>query len=120
MNNKYKELFETFLKENKVYQRYTAYSLKHYNGDASGFIKHAHPKKYLQGAFMFEHTDEGFDFWNDLHKKWVEFLENCTPHKFRIVIHIDNVKTDIFETKQIFDDLLKSKNSSYNITIEEL
>lgn len=30
------------------------------------------PEDYLLSIFLFENTDEGFDFWIDVHNKWLD------------------------------------------------
>lgn len=34
------------------------------------------PEDYLLSIFLFENTDEGFDFWIDVHNRWMDYLES--------------------------------------------
>lgn len=119
METQYKDLLYTFLKEQKVFYRYKAY-FEAYRGDLPKFLTTTAPVYYIKAAFLFDNTDEGYAFWTSINDKWVKVLDKYQSHKFKIVIKMNDVKTDIFETKKMFDDLLKSKDSSYEITIEKI
>lgn len=120
MENKYKDLLETFLKEQKVYYRYMAYLEKH-RGSASfeELLEKNQPYNYIQGAFLFKKTDEGLEFWKNIHENWVKVLEEFSKHNYRIVINMKGSESGLFETREMFYKFLEPRSTSYEITIEE-
>lgn len=64
-----KEFFK-FLKENDALEKYLS------NFDAIKLSKISAPRSYIALAFAWSSTKEGWDFWSNLHNKWVKNLED--------------------------------------------
>lgn len=84
----HKYLFKTFiyfLKENNIYDRYAKYvvtpiarsyrdNYEFLSPDPIEFIKdciHNKGDGLIMRAFSWGHTQEGFEYWNNIHVKWV-------------------------------------------------
>lgn len=59
------------MKKNKVLEQYL------FNLDPiTGFTRY--PEDYVCRAFYWYGTKEGFDFWHDIHEKWLKELKNSS------------------------------------------
>jgi len=70
---------ESFLITNKCLKEWT-YNIKSYLNDYNQhgiqyFYKHINAKQYIQFAFAWCETPEGQDFWEDIDKKWQNYLK---------------------------------------------
>lgn len=76
-----------FLKLYNVYDKYMSYINKSmYSKDE---------KSYISGAFVWENTKEGDDFWRKLDRKWRLFLENRTMLEIKDIIKLFDIKYEI-------------------------
>ena len=63
--------FFEFLKKNKILEQYLS----------NLYIPidlNEHPEDYINRAFYWDDTKEGFDFWRDIHEKWLKELKNSS------------------------------------------
>ena len=76
-----KQLFVHFLKENYAYEKFilNIYN-KHksqYSGNSRiftlGKLIEYNFSCYIDYAFTWDETNEGWDYWNDLNKKWINW-----------------------------------------------
>ena len=68
-----KKFFE-FLESHDVYDQFA--ECVHNNRSHWFNIYEYEPTKYLVGAFVWEGTNEGHEFWSDLNKKWIEICSS--------------------------------------------
>lgn len=69
--------FISFLKRNNCYCEYKENCIN--NGYYSKFkeLTFIEPRKnYISMAFHWNGTQQGFDYWCDIHCKWKEYLDN--------------------------------------------
>lgn len=67
-----KEFFK-FLKENDALEKYLS------NIDITelpSLFEMCTPRSYIALAFFWSSTKEGWDFWSNLHSKWLIYLED--------------------------------------------
>lgn len=67
-----KEFFK-FLKENDALEKYLS------NIDITespSLFEMCTPRSYISLAFTWDDTKERWDFWSDLHRKWLMYLED--------------------------------------------
>lgn len=64
-----------FLLKNKVYKEFldNFYAV---NNSISDYVKSTSLIDQIKLAFNWENTTEGYDFWKDVDKKWLEYLYN--------------------------------------------
>ena len=65
-----------FLRKNKIEEKF----IDNYNADGNRFsfdeyLKYGKPEFFIGGAFRFEATPEGFDFWSKVEKKFLRELK---------------------------------------------
>ena len=68
-----KKIFISFLKEHRAYSAYMRNSEK----SRISIFEVVEPFKYLCGAFVWEDTKEGFNYWFALDKEWRRELGLC-------------------------------------------
>ena len=70
------EELKRFLKEQAAYYKFEALILKLYNESIDSFYdsEFDDPQQYISRAFVWQHTDEGYDYWNDIDAKWRSHL----------------------------------------------
>jgi len=61
----YKKLFFIFLKKRRAYSKFKRNSLLALSSD---------PYMYISGAFYWEETHEGREYWNNLSDEWRKIL----------------------------------------------
>lgn len=72
-----------FLIEKKALKQYVANRTKRvaFTGvssiyDHSGFFKDHAPHNYIIAAFTWKTTIEGYEYWDDLHTRWEQIVNN--------------------------------------------
>ena len=70
------ERFIKFLRDEMVYQRYRYNRFKKYNfnKELTPCMEKLGKNLYIDGAFMWRVTEDGWNFWNDISEKWDEVL----------------------------------------------
>ncbi len=63
------ENFIKFLKKERVYRKFVANKTV-----PNSFLEKQDSYIYLSVSFVWEDSPEGFGFWSDLYKKWIDFL----------------------------------------------
>lgn len=68
--------FKVFLTQNNALEEFKketrrAENFKNFND----LINNTNPFNYIDEAFMWNETEKGFCFWNDLHLNWKKYLE---------------------------------------------
>lgn len=63
------EKFIKFLKKEKVHKKFFVNLLL-----LKSYLETLKPCYYLNAAFGWKETSEGFKFWSDLNEKWIEIL----------------------------------------------
>ena len=77
-----KKIFITFLKEHHAFEKYIynfKYVGKRYNRVDKCFnklIKSQSAESYIDNAFTWDDTNEGWEYWYNLHTLWVEYYNN--------------------------------------------
>ena len=77
----YKELFGVFLDDTDtkdLYEKNHAYHC------INLFVEEENPKYYITSAFCFERTDEGCDFWLELHREWLLYIAEWEVYRSEI------------------------------------
>ena len=83
-----KKIFITFLKENHAFEQYM-YNFKfvgkrynHVNKCFNKLINLQSAESYIDNAFTWDDTKEGFEFWYRLHLLWVEYYKYLNHFKY--------------------------------------
>lgn len=70
------KIFLLWLKEHDCYGQYKENFISyHLHCSFSTFISEYIPYSYLSSAFFWADTSQGWDYWQELNWKWVDFLE---------------------------------------------
>ena len=67
-------LFKKFLRDNGIYEKYCRNFNVNYAGNNNGKIKHKF--YFISGAFFWRRTKDGFDFWEEMNKRWISYINN--------------------------------------------
>ena len=63
--------FFKFLKENGALEKYIT------NVPDIRTVKSLlFPKQYISGLFIWDGSEDGYDYWNQLHDKWIKYLDS--------------------------------------------
>jgi hypothetical protein len=65
--------FVKFLKDNNAYDKFIT-NLNIVNKPIEIFCDDSKKKSYINRSFIWFQTKEGFDFWENLNVKWIQFL----------------------------------------------
>ena len=82
--------FIRFLKDNVIYQQYLTYCHSFQNNRYKRSFKKflfAENRKYeraIINAFAWDLTSEGYGFWWEINKKWIDFATHRIPKSQRI------------------------------------
>lgn len=68
-------LFTSFLTQNEAYDSYMRNCIKVNSPSCFSFLKYLIPESYVHGAFLWENTPEGFDYWKLINDKWKLVLD---------------------------------------------
>jgi hypothetical protein len=70
------KIFLLWLKEHDCYGQYKENFISYrLHCSFSTFISEYIPYSYLSSAFFWADTSQGWDYWQELNWKWVDFLE---------------------------------------------
>jgi len=75
------KIFKRFLKETKSYKLFFKYyNCEFMSGEPSviQYMKNISPQEVINEAFDWESSRMGFNYWNDLSKKWTLFHRRAT------------------------------------------
>ena len=79
-----KQLFIKFLKDNNIYEQFMFNFNKreeHRNNaiPKNQFFSKTKRKQYINYAFTWSHTKEGWTYWNKFHEKWTNYITTHEP-----------------------------------------
>ena len=73
--NRYKKRFEHFLKAKGIRAQYYQHT-EASEGEVWAFIDSNNPESWINGAFGWEETDEGVEFWMRIDQEWYRQKED--------------------------------------------
>lgn len=74
--------FIAFLKINNCYFEYKENFINDsYYPKFREFIHFEPRKKYISYAFFWKNTPQGYEYWYDIHYKWIEYLDSIKKIK---------------------------------------
>lgn len=81
MEKDIRQQFINFLKKQKCYDNYmenlnTASSPFYENVEFKHFLQIVYPKNWIGLAFHWANTLEGYEYWNVIYRKWIDYLDS--------------------------------------------
>lgn len=75
-----KNYFIRFLKNNDIFFRYmknatSRNTISFYWAFGINVFTKVTPIEYVDAAFSWEHAKEGFDYWDEIHSKWLKYMK---------------------------------------------
>jgi len=73
--------FFRFLKDNFIYEKYKSYyyadnnTMRTKSWKLIDFLRNCGSEGFLTCAFCWCYTKDGFDFWENIHFKWLEYTK---------------------------------------------
>lgn len=73
-----KEKFIEFLKATGSYEAFVENLMRDHCATLDGFISRNSnlPMRWIQGAFTWQETEQGHDYWDSLHETWTDMVIN--------------------------------------------
>ena len=69
--------FISFLKRNDCYYEYKENFINNgYYPKFREFMHFAPRKKYISYAFFWKNTPQGYEYWNVIYRKWIDYLDS--------------------------------------------
>lgn len=69
------KLFVNFLKEHGAYEQYIANAMTDHEETIAGIMDRNIAEHWIDCAFYWENSQEGFDYWNVLDEEWQEVIK---------------------------------------------
>lgn len=90
-----KEKFLQFLKENNLYYRFESYLYNRMKIEVDEYLIKESPENYLNNAFSWRLTDEGYDYWMSLNKAWITSIVTQVTVNLAITMDKRELSIDI-------------------------
>ena len=71
-----KQQFIQFLKQNNAYELFIYYFRLNRKQSLPNFINRNDSDVYIDFAFTWDETNEGWEYWHTLHMKWNKYITN--------------------------------------------
>lgn len=114
-----KEKFREFLYGANVFRRYFLYMETNGGKEfCKTFFEKKNPDEWVEYAFPWSNTDEGFDFWESIHEDWNDLLDKEKKHKL-VVTFTALTKKDLLEVKDLINKNLITSASIHFSDITE-
>lgn len=75
-----KEKFIDFLKKENAFDSYVTHFNEHRKGAMIEWLNVKDPEDYIDCAFLWERTSEGWEYWNKLNEQWLKIIQNEKLH----------------------------------------
>lgn len=69
------EKFEQFLIDNNIFSQFCSNIFVEYSMLLYEYCEYIRPFHYINEAFTWSHTEEGYDFWWEVDRKWYKIYE---------------------------------------------
>ena len=93
------EQFRLFLIENDVLDRYIKYA--YIERTERKYVEHLYIRKIIDWAFMWNTTEEGWDFWRELDNKW---RDKCDAEIISCICTIESVIDYLRNDIELWED----------------
>jgi len=67
-----KDVFIDFLNKHNIKEKFINNLMIERNVELDVFIEIARPEDYIDNAFHWAQTPEGYEFWGKIHEKWID------------------------------------------------